>query len=185
MAPPRNFDDGISIGPPGANPVVVIDKNGNAKFGGQVSATTLQAATISGALSVAGTSSLSSLLTLGAGLTVTTGTSTFGGPVQMAQGGDLTAAATLTTGSDGNYFGIIGTTAITMITTTGCSVGRQVWLTFQSAGATLTHNTTATGLAANILTGSAGTWTSRANSMACLILTSTGATTKSWIIQGF
>lgn len=110
------------------------------------------------------------------------GNTRFRGPMQTAQGANVTAATTISFGSDGNLYPIVGTTAITLITTTGWEDGSVVYLKFNSAGATLTNNATASGLTANILMGSAGTYTSRANDIVCLILTSTGTSSKAWIM---
>lgn len=61
------------------------------------------------------------------------------GVVSWAKGADVASAGALTLGSDGNYFDITGTTAITSIATKG--VGTIVKLHFDAA-LTLTHHAT-------------------------------------------
>lgn len=59
--------------------------------------------------------------------------------LNQAKGADVASAATLTLGSDGNTFGITGTTSITWITTTNWTAGARITLVFAGA-CTLTHN---------------------------------------------
>jgi len=59
--------------------------------------------------------------------------------VRLSKGADVASASTLTLGTDGNYFDITGTTAITSIATLG--VGTVVCLHFDAA-LTLTHHAT-------------------------------------------
>ncbi|MGB2265195.1 MAG: hypothetical protein ACPH3C_08415, partial [Glaciecola sp.] len=59
--------------------------------------------------------------------------------VRWSKGADVASAASLTLGTDGNYFDITGTTTITSIAT--LAVGTEVKLHFDAA-LTLTHNAT-------------------------------------------
>lgn len=68
-----------------------------------------------------------------------TGANTFTGIQRWAKGADVASANALTLGTDGNYFDITGTTAITSIGTLG--VGTVVKLHFDAA-LTLTHHAT-------------------------------------------
>lgn len=68
-----------------------------------------------------------------------TGIQTHSAQVRWAKGADVASANALTLGTDGNYFDITGTTAITSIGTLG--VGTQVKLHFDDA-LTLTHHAT-------------------------------------------
>lgn len=68
-----------------------------------------------------------------------TGIQTYSAQVRWAKGADVASANALTLGTDGNYFDITGTTAITSIGTLG--VGTWVKLHFNEA-LTLTHHAT-------------------------------------------
>lgn len=68
-----------------------------------------------------------------------TGIQTHSAQVRWSKGADVASANALTLGTDGNYFDITGTTAITSIGTLG--VGTQVKLHFDGA-LTLTHHAT-------------------------------------------
>jgi hypothetical protein len=68
-----------------------------------------------------------------------TGINTYTKQVRWAKGADVASANALTLGTDGNYFDITGTTAITSIGTLG--VGTIIKLHFDAA-LTLTHNAT-------------------------------------------
>lgn len=115
---------------------------------------------------------------------IAAGTFAARGRANHAQGSSVASASQLTLG-EGNHFIITGTTAINTITTTGWLDGAKVTLAFASAGATIANAASAAGLlAANVLMGSAGTYTARANDCVTLILTSTGASTKSWYMTG-
>lgn len=75
---------------------------------------------------------------------MTTSVSTFeqivaAGRVQFAKGADVASASALSPGSDGNYFDVTGTTAITSIATLG--VGTTIRLHFDGV-LTLTHHAT-------------------------------------------
>lgn len=61
------------------------------------------------------------------------------GILKEAKGADIASATALTLGSDGNFFDVTGTTAITSINTVG--VGTRVTLQFDAA-LTLTHHAT-------------------------------------------
>ncbi len=67
------------------------------------------------------------------------GINTFSAQVRWAKGADVASANALTLGTDGNYFDITGTTAITSIETLG--IGTPVKLHFDGA-LTLTHHAT-------------------------------------------
>lgn len=67
------------------------------------------------------------------------GVNTFTGIQKWAKGADIASAGALTLGTDGNYFDVTGTTAITSIGTAG--VGTWVKLHFDDA-LTLTHSAT-------------------------------------------
>lgn len=64
---------------------------------------------------------------------------TLTGTIKEAKGADIASATALTLGSDGNFFDVTGTTAITSINTVG--VGTRVTLQFDAA-LTLTHHAT-------------------------------------------
>ena len=99
-----------------------------------------------------------------------------------AQGADVTSANTLTLGGDGDYYSILGTTQINLITTTGYAVGNKIRLKF-NGNITVAHAQTASGLTATIMMGSSGSYLAANNYVATFILTST-ATVPVWVFAG-
>ena len=100
-------------------------------------------------------------------ITISDDETVFANRVNFSKGADIASASTLILGSDGNYFDVTGTTAITAIATVG--VGTVVKLHFDAA-LTFTHNattlilpgganiTTAAGDEAEVIEYSTGNW---------------------------
>lgn len=86
---------------------------------------------------------------------VDAGATRFDGRVMYAKGADIASANDLTLGTDGNTFGITGTTTINAITTANWLAGSHVTLIF-AAATTVKHNTAGSGGTAKMfLAGSA------------------------------
>lgn len=96
------------------------------------------------------------------------GNSRFDGRVMEGKGADVASGATITLGSDGNYFDITGTTAIDFITTTDWTAGSLASLQFDGS-VTVNHNTASPPAnTAAILLASAGNFSATANDVLTL-----------------
>lgn len=112
---------------------------------------------------------------------------------KTAKGADIASAATLTPGTDGNYFDVTGTTTITAIATVG--VGTEITLHFDGA-LTLTHHatdlilpgganiTTASGDEAKFIEYATGDWRCVSYTKASGAAITGGGDTWNWVTPG-
>lgn len=108
-------------------------------------------------------------LTVAGQVAASGGLQAIGSRVQGAKGADVVAAATLTLGTDGNYFNVTGATAVDFITTTGWQAGSMITLRLVS-NPTLNHNTgSPPGTAAALFLAASGNVTTSANDMITLV----------------
>lgn len=95
-------------------------------------------------------------------LYVASGSSRFLGRILGAKGADVTAANDMTLGTDGNVFGITGTTTINGIASAGWKAGAIVVLLF-GASVTVKHNTAASAGFASLKLAGAGDFSATDN----------------------
>lgn len=95
------------------------------------------------------------------------------------QGTDIASAATIVIPADGNTFELTGTTAVTLITTTGWQEGATITL-IANENVTITNGTATSGANVTILLSGAANFNMTANDVLTLKLSSTTAGGQAW-----
>ena len=112
-------------------------------------------------------------------------TATFGVPITLndtlikKQGTDIASATTIVIPTDGNTFELTGTTAVTLITTTGYQDGHEITLVANES-VVMTNGTATSGANVTILLAAAGNYSMTANDTLKLVLSTTTAGGQAW-----
>jgi len=118
-------------------------------------------------------------ITHSAGKLTTNGQVIAGGAVQSKQGTDIASASTIVIPTDGNIFELTGTTAVTLITTTGYQDGFEITL-IANENVTITHGTATSGADVTIKLAGSGDFAMTADDTLKLVLSTTTAGGQAW-----